>query len=118
MATATFLPGTLDLEIYQGDSLILPIDILDSENQAIDLTDSTITMQVRSAEDNTVLLELDNDGEGSITITSTGISIERDFTQNEIPAGVHKYDIEVNFTTGRRRTYVKGNLTIQADVTE
>lgn len=118
MATATFLPGTLDIEIYQGDSLILPIDILDSENTPIDLTDSTIVMQVRSTEDNTVLLELDNDTEGSISITATGISIERDFTQNEVPVGVHKYDIEVNFVSGRRRTYVKGNLTIQADVTE
>lgn len=118
MATATFLPGTLDIEIYQGDSLVLPIDILDSENQAIDLTDSTIVMQVRSTEDDTLLLELDNDTEGSISITATGISILRDFTQNELAAGTHKYDIEVNFITGRRRTYVKGNLTIQADVTE
>lgn len=118
MATATFLPGTLDIEIYQGDSLEIAMDILDAENQAIDLTDSTIVMQVRSVTENTVLLELDNDTEGSITLTATGISILRDFTQNELAAGTHKYDIEVNFATGRRRTYIKGNLTIQSDTTE
>lgn len=117
MAKTSITPAQHDFEIWQGDTFTQSVAYTDALNQPVDLTTATVKMQIRDTA-NALIFELNNTVGGGITISNNVLSILKNFTQNQLAAGTHKYDLEINFASGIRRTILQGAFIVLADVTE
>ena len=83
----------------------------------VDLSDTTIRMQLRKEYGGVVGLSLTSVGNAGITITDAANGLFKINTQIiNIPAFNYIYDIEFNFD-GEVKTYISGNFLIRNDVT-
>ena len=106
-----------DIEVYNNDTyngMLIEIII---NGAPLDLTGSSIRMQVRKIRDNTPVITI-SDGNG-ITITDAPAG---KFRIDEQVFSVDKpdtflYDIEITLASGKVKTYIKGNFVVERDIT-
>jgi hypothetical protein len=84
----------------------------------VNITDSTIRMQLREDIDSPVALELStNNGHIVISDGANGV-FQIPPTLITIPFGTYKYDIQVTFSNGINKTFITGTWQITPDITE
>lgn len=102
------LPITVDLEAYRGDSWTqtfrllrggAPIELNDVVIKCVALHISTTT--------NTDLVVIVEPDPGVFTLA----------LPSDVRAGLYKYDVEITDTVGQVKTWIKGKLEIEKDVT-
>jgi hypothetical protein len=116
-STADFRPAQYNIQLWRNDSWVQTFAIT-AENVPVDLTGSTITIQVRKTANATAVdLSLSTGGNG-ITISGAG---NNQIVLNKvvnIAAGNYLYDMNVTFPSGVVKTYVWGTFLVQEDITK
>jgi hypothetical protein len=115
--SADLRPAQYNVKIWRNDTWGQTFAIL-SNDVAVDLTGSTIVIQVRQSPSSaTSLLTLSTTAS---TITITGTS-HNQVTLNkvvDIPAGTYNYDMNITFPSGVVKTYIWGTFIVQEDITK
>jgi hypothetical protein len=114
--TADFRPAQYNIQVWRNDSWVQTFAIT-ADNVAVNLTGSTITIQVRkTANASTIDLTLST-GDG---ITISGASNNQIVLNKvvNISAGNYLYDMNVTFPSGVVKTYVWGSFLVQEDITK
>ncbi len=116
-STADFRPAQYNIQLWRNDSWVQTFAIT-AENVPVNLTGSTITIQVRkTANASAVDLSLSTGGNG-ITISGVG---NNQIVLNKvvnIAAGNYLYDMNVTSPSGVVKTYVWGTFLVQEDITK
>lgn len=114
--TMDLRPAKHDIKTWRNDTLAINYE-LSIDGQPIDLSGATVRMQVRPDYGSNTLSLAFTEGDG-ITVTGTShnmIEIKKLVT---IASGQYVYDLEVQYSNGDVKTYVKGNFIIQEDSTK
>jgi len=84
----------------------------------MDLTGTSICMQVRPTEEGKLMLELRSPANGITFIDAAAGEIRIDEIERvTLPAGVYYWDLQITFASGVRATYIKGTWKILNDIT-
>ncbi len=116
-STADFRPAQYNIQIWRNDSWMQTFAIT-ADNVAVNLTGSTIEIQVRKTANASVAdLTLKTGGNG---ITISGASNNQIVLNKvvNIAAGNYLYDMNVTFPSGLVKTYVWGTFLVQEDITK
>ena len=116
-STADFRPAQYNIQIWRNDSWMQTFAIT-ADNIAVNLTGSTIEIQVRKTANASVAdLTLKTGGNG---ITISGASNNQIVLNKvvNIAAGNYLYDMNVTFPSGLVKTYVWGTFLVQEDITK
>ena len=112
--TADLRPAQYNVQIWRNDSWAQTFAIT-SNDVAVDLSGSTILIQVRTKPTSSdVVLSLATGS--SITIGGVGYN---EITLNkvvDIAAGNYVYDMNVTFPSGLVKTYIYGSFLVQEDI--
>jgi hypothetical protein len=115
--TADLRPAQYNVQIWRNDTWAQVFSIT-ANSVAVNLTGSTITIQVRkTASASTIDLTLST-ADSSILIggaSSNQITLNKQVT---IAAGSYLYDMNVAFPSGEVKTYVWGTFFVQEDITK
>jgi len=115
--TADLRPAQYNVQIWRNDTWA-QVFAITANNVAVNLSGSTITIQVRkTANASTIDLSLSTT-DSSITIggaSSNQITLNKKVT---IAAGSYLYDMNVTFASGEVKTYVWGTFFVQEDITK
>ncbi len=116
-STADFRPAQYNIQIWRNDSWMQTFAIT-ADNVAVNLTGSTIEIQVRKTANATVAdLTLKTGGNGITISGANNNQIVLNKVVN-IPAGNYLYDMNVTFPSGLVKTYVWGTFLVQEDITK
>ena len=104
--------------LYKGDTLdTVTFTGITVDDVVVNLTDITITAQIRELTKTGRLLKNLSEGSG-ITVTSAASGNFRiDAFVIDFPVGTHYYDIQFVDDSGNTYTYIYGTITITQDVT-
>lgn len=113
------IPGCYDwAPQYAGDTALFLEFKLTEDGSPMDLTGAEINMQVRNTQSNAVVLDLTSQSSAGIEITdATGGAFRVGGYATPDQPGLHAYDIEVTFSGGEVRTFIKGFYPIHNQVT-
>jgi len=115
--TADLRPAQYNVQIWRNDTWA-QLFAITANNVAVNLSGSTITIQVRkTANASTIDLSLSTT-DSSITIggaSSNQITLNKKVT---IAAGSYLYDMNVTFPSGEVKTYIWGTFFVQEDITK
>jgi hypothetical protein len=109
------LPGKLDLAWRQGSTFDRSLSLFDSDDQPMDLTGYTVSMEVRkSTTSRGYILKTDNmDGDGAITASTNNIDI---FIHSQrtasIPAGRYVWEMRIIDPDSVSYTILAGNVVV------
>lgn len=115
--TADLRPAQYNVQIWRNDSWSQTFAIF-ANDVAVNLTGSTITIQVRRTANNPVIDLTLSTADSSITIggaSNNQITLNKQVT---IAAGSYLYDMNVAFPSGEVKTYVWGTFFVQEDITK
>jgi hypothetical protein len=116
-STADFRPAQYNIQLWRNDSWVQTFAIT-ADNVAVNLTGSTITIQVRkTANASAVDLSLSTGGNGITIAGASNNQIVLNKVVN-IAAGNYLYDMNVTFPSGVVKTYVWGTFLVQEDITK
>ena len=116
-STADFRPAQYNIQLWRNDSWVQTFAIT-ADNVAVNLTGSTITIQVRkTANASAVDLSLLTGGNGITIAGASNNQIVLNKVVN-IAAGNYLYDMNVTFPSGVVKTYVWGTFLVQEDITK
>jgi len=110
-----FRPGTLDIQMWRNDTWAQVFTIT-SNATPVNLSGSTITIQIRKGCGGVLALTLTN-GSG---ITLGGVN-NNQITVNKlvnIDKGNYVWDMQVTFVGGVVKTYLEGDYIVYDDVTK
>lgn len=117
------IPGVYNLTIYQGDTFELTFRLRDSVTRAyLDLTDCTVSSQIRLKESTATPLAVIAGALQDQTATTGGITLSLTPTETAALAPVagntaYVWDVQLTWPGGRVETYLKGSVTVIAQVT-
>ncbi len=116
-STADFRPAQYNIQLWRNDSWVQTFAIT-ADNVAVNLTGSTITIQVRKTANATAIdLSLSTGGNGITIAGASNNQIVLNKVVN-IAAGNYLYDMNVTFPSGVVKTYVWGTFLVQEDITK
>jgi hypothetical protein len=116
-STADFRPAQYNIQLWRSDSWVQTFAIT-ADNVAVNLTGSTITIQVRKTASATAVdLSLSTGGNGITIAGASNNQIVLNKVVN-IAAGNYLYDMNVTFPSGVVKTYVWGTFLVQEDITK
>lgn len=116
-STADFRPAQYNIQLWRNDSWVQTFAIT-ADNVAVNLTGSTITIQVRKTANATAVhLSLSTGGNGITIAGASNNQIVLNKVVN-IAAGNYLYDMNVTFPSGVVKTYVWGTFLVQEDITK
>ena len=116
-STADFRPAQYNIQLWRNDSWVQTFAIT-AENVPVNLTGSTITIQVRKTANATAVdLSLSTGGLGITIAGASNNQIVLNKVVN-IAAGNYLYDMNVTFPSGVVKTYVWGTFLVQEDITK
>lgn len=118
------IPGVLNLSLYRGDSVDLVVRLREKNLDGtpgpyVNLSGVTVRSQIRQTEDSTNILatfvstvmdQAVTPGGVRLTLASAATSLLPVLTPL-------RWDLEITHTGGHVRTYLRGNVSVQADVT-
>jgi hypothetical protein len=115
--SADLRPAQYNVKIWRNDSWSQVFSIL-ADTTPVDLSGSTILIQVRpSANSTTIALALTT-ADSSILIggvDNNQITLNK---KADVAAGSYVYDMNVTFPTGEVKTYIWGNFIVQEDISK
>ena len=115
--TADLRPAQYNVNIWRNDTWNQVFEIK-VNSEPVDLTGSSIAIQVRKkANSTTIDLTLSTE-DGSIAIVGENnnqIILNKQVT---IASGSYLYDMSVSFPSGEVKTYIWGNFMVQEDITK
>ena len=123
------IPATYDIEVYQGDDYDLPLRIRETNPDGSaagykDLTGYTVTAQIRSAASASTILATftttiadQNDATNGLGLVT--LSLDHDTTAGlaATTAAPAVWDVQLVDPAGKVKTYLRGGVTIDAQVT-
>lgn len=115
--TADLRPAQYNVQIWRNDTWSQTFAIF-ANDVAVNLTGSTITIQVRKTASATSIDLSLSTADTSITIggvSNNQITLNKKVT---IAAGSYLYDMNVAFPSGEVKTYVWGTFFVQEDITK
>lgn len=107
------IPASIEWRVYSGDTATITIIISDENDQPIDMTDYTVTSEIRknvtdANPDSTITVNANSNGIVSLTIPDTSILAEYQY-----------FDIQtVDNNSGVVNTILKGTIIKEQDVTK
>lgn len=107
--------ATRNFEVIENDTLEFTVYLKQSDGSAIDLTGTTVRLDVRTAYTATSVALALSEGDG-ITVTDLEGKIEIAKTA-VLPDADYVYDLQVAFPS-RTKTYLRGKLKIVPEVTQ
>ena len=110
-----FRPGNLDIQMWRNDTWGQAFTIT-SNSSPVNLSGSTITIQIRKGCGGTLALTLTN-GSG-ITIGGVGNNQVTVSKLIDIANGNYVWDMNVAFSGGVVKTYLTGDFIVYDDVTK
>lgn len=127
------LPAPVDHEIYQGDDYEFFVRLQSRNSDGtlgdwLDLTGSTITAEIRQSEDSTSTLiatfgvvlgnQTDPATKGSFLLTlSNTVTGAMAATPVNLPDSKYWWDMQITGADTKKRTYMKGRVYVENDVT-
>lgn len=111
-----FRPGRNDVMITRNDTWVQSF-VLTASTVPVDLTGSTITIQIRKGCDGVLALTASTGGNG-VTISGAGNNQINVSKLINIEKGKYVYDINVAFNSGVVKTYLEGDFIVYEDVTK
>ena len=115
--TADLRPAQYNVKIWRNDTWSQVFAIL-ADTTPVDLSGSTILLQVRPAPASASVVLTLSTANSSISIG--GVSSNQ-ITLNKIvdvAAGSYVYDMNVTFPSGEVKTYIWGNFIVQEDISK
>jgi hypothetical protein len=115
--TADLRPAQYNVKIWRNDSWSQVFAIL-ADTTPVDLSGSTILIQVRPTPSSTTISMTLSSANSSISIG--GVS-RNQITLNkkvDVAAGSYVYDMNVTFPSGEVKTYLWGNFIISEDISK
>ncbi len=120
-----------NMTVRRGDSFILTVNVTDSSGAAVDLTDYTFNMDIRTSDSrvnrNNVVLSQAGTQPGGIAVTATTTTGELiikglgEFT-DPIPEGEYVYDLQASGTDSSgavtEQTWLTGDFIVNQDITD
>jgi hypothetical protein len=121
----------VNMTVRRGDSFILTVNVTDSSGAAVDLTDYTFNMDIRTSDSrvnrNNVVLSQAGTQPGGIAVTATTTTGELiikglgEFT-DPIPEGEYVYDLQASGTDSSgavtEQTWLTGDFIVNQDITD
>jgi len=121
----------VNMTVRRGDSFMLTVNVTDSSGEAVDLTDYTFNMDVRTSDSrvnrNNVVLSQAGTQPGGIAVTATTttgeliIKVLGEFT-DPIPGGDYLYDLQASGTDSSgavtEQTWLTGDFIVNQDITD
>jgi len=113
-------PGTYDFDVYQGDTKEFSLAVSSGPDGGpfvpVDLTGCTAAAQIRetvtAASPSATITCVISDPTGGVIDLSMTPAVTTTLT-----AGKKVWDIEITLSNGKKFTYLKGTVTVTADVT-
>ena len=106
-----------NIEIYNGDTYDGVTFTITINGSPANLVGSSIKMHVREKREYDPVIELELDSGLTLVDAANGkFKIDEQIFSVVDPKS-YKYDIEIIFSTGRKKTYIKGNFIIEEDQT-
>ena len=115
--TGDLRPAQYNVKIWRNDSWAQTFAIL-SNDVAVDLSGSTIVIQVRATADSSTALLTLTTTDNSITIGGTSHNLITLNKKVTIAAGSYVYDMNVTYPSGEVKTYIWGTFFVQEDITK
>jgi hypothetical protein len=115
--TADLRPAQYNVQIWRNDTWA-QVFAITANNVAVNLSGSTITIQVRKTASATSIDLTLSTADSSISIggaSNNQITLNKKVT---IAAGSYLYDMNVTFPSGVVKTYVWGTFFVQEDITK
>ena len=109
-------PTKINLNIYRGNTWSQTYSVF-NDTTPVDLSGSTISIQVKSSADSAEPLLSLSTTDSTITITGDN---DNQITLNKlvsIPAGKYVYDMRVSYPSNVVKTYTYGNFSVEQNVT-
>jgi len=103
--------------LKRGDSWRVTWQLLDVNNQPIDLTGSSVRLNLRDRNMGLVVSANQSNGKISINAGTGTISLAVPYSEMDIPLGAYIWDLEVTFSNGVRQTVDEGRLFVVQDYT-
>lgn len=109
----SLLPTRWDIAIYQGDTFDVVVNFKDADDIGIDLTGFTALIQFKSSAGTVVATP-------TTTLNYNGVNgALRIFLETDtLAAGNYSYDLQLNSTDGKKRTFIGGVVTVTSDISE
>lgn len=116
-SNADFRPANYNIQIWRNDTWS-QVFLLTANEVPIDLTGSTVEIQVRQRPNSETALLTLTEANGAITVGGVD---DNQITINygvDIAAGSFVYDMTVLFPNGNEKTYIWGNFIVYEDITK
>ena len=116
-SNADFRPANYNIQIWRNDTWS-QVFVLTANEVPIDLTGSTVEIQVRQRPNSETALLTLTEANGAITVGGVD---DNQITINygvDIAAGSFVYDMTVLFPNGNEKTYIWGNFIVYEDITK
>ena len=116
-SNADFRPANYNIQIWRNDTWS-QVFVLTANEVPIDLTGSTVEIQVRQRPNSETALLTLTEANGAITVGGVD---DNQITINygvDIAAGSYVYDMTVLFPNGNEKTYIWGNFIVYEDITK
>jgi hypothetical protein len=109
---ANLLPKRYDIEIYQGDSFEVILNFKDSEGVGVDLAGFTGRAQFKPATGSPIALTVE------VNYGAVDGAVRLSYLDTSLLSGTYSWDLELEDSGGRKRTYIGGKVTVTEDITE
>lgn len=112
------LPAKYDLQIYSNSRYSKTLELLNSSNEIIDLTDYTAKLQVRDGKNDKFFLELNTENGGIVIEEEAGrVTFIFNNEAREALKENGRYDLVLFDKNGEPQTYTSGEVFIIKGVT-
>jgi hypothetical protein len=105
-----------NFKVLRGDNPSCSLQFVDAENVPIDLSAATIIMQARWKPGDVQYVNQWTNGSG-IAVSGVDNNIVTITGWDALRAGLLSYDLQINFISGTKTTYLKGTIKVEEDTT-
>lgn len=105
------------VKLFRGDTWQRAWEIKDASGAPVDLTGVKVRLHVRDANGTRVMEAGEGDGKITIQPALGRIDMKIPKEETEVDPGTYRFDLEVTFADGVRRTYEQETLIILEDMT-
>lgn len=109
---ANLLPKRYDIDIYQGDTFEVILNFKDGSNVGVDLTGFTGRAQFKPTVGTPIDITV------QVNYGAVNGAVRLSYLDTSLLSGEYSWDLELEDSGGRKRTYIGGKVTVTTDITE
>jgi hypothetical protein len=109
---ANLLPKRYDIQIYQGDSFEVILNFKDATEVGVDLAGFTGRASFKPTVGSAIQLTVE------VNYGSVNGAVRLSYLDTSSLSGEYSWDLELEDSAGRKRTYIGGRVTVTEDITE